>query len=158
MSDRKRYVGGPTHASTRVAGLAEISGRAKIRAMYSLRIVDYLKCAHSLNGEIFGPAQLMHVSTFDIEISFITPDVDANGIIVDFAAAQQALNETLAPLRFQNLDDVAEVAEINTTTENLCKYIHDQISARMQGLFSETLKVTLHEGRVASATYEAKMG
>ena len=125
--------------------------------MYSLRIVDYLKCAHSLNGEIFGPAQLMHVSTFDIEIEFITPTVDANGIIVDFAAAQQALNDTLAPLRFQNLDDVAEVAGINTTTENLSRYLHDQISAKMRGLFQETLRVTLHEGRVASASYEARM-
>jgi 6-pyruvoyl-tetrahydropterin synthase len=125
--------------------------------MYTLRIVDYLKCAHSLKGEIFGPAQLMHVSTFDIEIEFITPNVDENGIIVDFAAAQKSLNDTLAPLRFQNLDDVEEVSDINTTTENLCKYLHDQISAQMKGVFDETLRITLHEGRVASATYEAKM-
>lgn len=123
--------------------------------MYSLRIVDYLKCAHSLKGEIFGPAQLTHVSTFDIEITFITPKVDANGIIVDFAAAQVALNDTLGPLRFQNLDEVAEVKDLNTTTENLCRYVHDQICARMKGKFDGTLKVEFHEGRVASACYEA---
>ncbi len=65
--------------------------------MYTLRIVDYLKCARSLKSEIFGPAQLMHVSTFDIGIGFITPNVDENGIIADFAAAQKSLNDTLAP-------------------------------------------------------------
>ena len=79
--------------------------------MYTLTIADYLKCAHSLRGEIFGPAQQMHVSTFDVEIAFTTPDVDRNGIIVDFAAAQQALASALAPLRFQNLDKVAVVAK-----------------------------------------------
>ncbi|MCB9889995.1 MAG: 6-carboxytetrahydropterin synthase [Planctomycetes bacterium] len=125
--------------------------------MYSLTIVDYLKCAHSLKGEIFGPAQLMHVSTFDIEITFITPTVDPNGIIVDFALAQQSLNDALAPMRFKNLDDVAELSGLNTTTENLCKYLHDRMSEKMRHTFNGTLRVTLHEGRVASACYEAAM-
>lgn len=126
--------------------------------MYRLRIVDYLKCAHSLKGEIFGPAQQMHVSTFDVEVEFETPDVDRNGIIVDFAAAQQALNGALAPLRFRNLDEVAEVHGINTTTENLCRYLHDRMRASLGGVFRGVLRVTLHEGRVASASYEARIG
>jgi 6-pyruvoyl-tetrahydropterin synthase len=125
--------------------------------MYSLTIADYLKCAHSLKGEIFGPAQQMHVSTFDVEVTFTTPNVDRNGIIVDFAAAQQALAGALAPLRFQNLDQVKEVAGLNTTTENLCRYLHDCIGKSLGGKFRGTLRVTLHEGRVASASYEAKV-
>ena len=124
--------------------------------MYTLTIADYLKCAHSLRGEIFGPAQQMHVSTFDIEVAFLTPDVDGNGIIVDFAAAQQALANALAPLRFQNLDHVPELAGINTTTENLCKYLHDRMRQSLGGKFHGTLRVTLHEGRVASASYEER--
>lgn len=125
--------------------------------MFSLTIIDYLKCTHSLNGEIFGPAQIMHVSTFDIEITYLAPNVDENGIIVDFTAAQVALNDTLAPMRFQNLDEVTEVAGINTTTENLCKYVHDQICIKMKGLFDGALRVSFHEGRTASACYEAPM-
>jgi len=123
--------------------------------MYRLRIADYLKCAHSLRGEIFGPAQRLHVSTFDVEVEFETRDVDENGIIVDFAAAQQALAQALQPLRFANLDDVAEVRGLNTTTENLCRYLHDRMRASLAGKFHGTLRVSLHEGRVASASYEA---
>ena len=126
--------------------------------MYTLTIADYLKCAHSLKGEIFGPAQQMHVSTFDVEVVFATPDVDKNGIIVDFAAAQQALAGALAPLRFQNLDQVAAVSGLNTTTENLCKYLHDCMRKSLGPKFKGTLRVTLHEGRVASASYEARVG
>ena len=125
--------------------------------MYSMTIVDYLKCAHSLKGDIFGPAQLVHVSTYDIEVTFLTPEVDENGIIVDFAGAQVSLNETLAPMRFKNLDEVPELNGLNTTTENLCRYFHDQISLRMKGKFSGTLRINLHEGRVANACYEAPM-
>lgn len=125
--------------------------------MYTLTIADYLKCAHSLKGKIFGPAQQMHVSTFDVEVTYTTPKVDKHGIIVDFAAAQQALAGGLAPLRFKNLDEVAEVKGINTTTENLCKYLHDHMRKELRGKFKGTLKVTLHEGRVASASYEAKV-
>ncbi len=126
--------------------------------MYTLTIADYLKCAHSLRGEIFGPAQQMHVSTFDVEVTFTTPDVDKDGIIVDFAAAQQGLAGALAPLRFQNLDTVKEVAGINTTTENLCKYLHDCLRKSLGSKFRGTLRITLHEGRVASASYEARIG
>ena len=125
--------------------------------MYTLTITDYLKCAHSLKGEIFGPAQLMHVSTFDVEVAFTKPDVDEHGILVDFAAAQQGLAAALAPLRFKNLDDVAEVKGINTTTENLCKYLHDRIRKSLGNKFRGLLKVTMHEGRVASASYEAQI-
>jgi 6-pyruvoyl-tetrahydropterin synthase len=126
--------------------------------MYTLTIADYLKCAHSLRGKIFGPAQQLHVSTFDVEVTFTVPEVDKNGIIVDFAAAQQALAGGLAPLRFQNLDDVREVKGINTTTENLCKYLHDCMGKTLGGKFRGNLRVTLHEGRVASASYEASLG
>ncbi len=125
--------------------------------MYSLTIIDYLKCTHSLTGEIFGPAQMMHVSNYDVEITFLTPSVDENGIVVDFGLAQVSLNDALAPMRFKNLDDVAELDDINTTTENLCRYFHDQICARMVGKFDGVLRVTMHEGRVASACYEAAM-
>src|SRR5687767_9386568 len=117
--------------------------------MYTLTIADYLKCMHSLRGEMFGPAQQLHVSTFDVEVTFTTPSVAPHGIVVDFTAAQQALAAALAPLRFQDLDQVAEVAGLNTTTENLCKYVHDRMRRDLGSAFRGSLRVTLHEGRMA---------
>ena len=59
--------------------------------MYTLTVRDYLKCAHSLRGEVFGLAQLLHVITYEVDAEFTTPALDEHGIVVDFAAAQRGL-------------------------------------------------------------------
>ncbi len=123
--------------------------------MYRLTIRDYLKCAHSLKGEIFGPAQLMHVITYEVEVAFETPALDEYGIIVDFASAQSALQEVLSGLNFKNLDLVPGLRGKNTTTEFLCRHLHEAVAARMSGLFAGTLRVTLRESPVAWTDYEA---
>ncbi len=123
--------------------------------MYSLTFRDYWKCAHSLNGDIFGPAQIMHVITFEVEVTYLTETLDEYNLIVDFGAAQQSLQEVLRPMEFKTLDDLPQFQGINTTTEYLCKYLHDQISARVVDHFDGALRIVLRESPVASASYEA---
>ncbi len=123
--------------------------------MFSLTIRDYLKCAHSLKGDIFGPAQLMHVITYEVEVVYTTPRLDEHGLIVDFASAQEALQNILARLNFKNLDEVPELNGVNTTTEWLCQYLHQQVSAAVAAVFDGDLKVILRESPVAWTTYEA---
>jgi len=126
--------------------------------MYSLTFRDYWKCAHSLKGDIFGPAQLVHVITFEVDVTYLTEALDEYNLIVDFGAAQQSLQAVLAPMEFKNLDDLPEFAGINTTTEYLCRYLHERIAARIAGKFSGGLRVTLRESPVAWAIYEAPVG
>ena len=123
--------------------------------MFSLTFKDYWKCAHSLKGEIFGPAQLMHVITFEVEVVYLTETLDEYNLIVDFGAAQSSLQEILRPMEFKTLDDLPEFKGINTTTEYLCQYLHEKISARVANVFSGTLRVTLRESPVAWCSYEA---
>jgi 6-pyruvoyl-tetrahydropterin synthase len=122
--------------------------------MFSLTFRDYWKCAHSLKGDIFGPAQLMHVITFEVELTYLTEVLDEYSLIVDFGLAQSSLQEILRPMEFKTLDDLPEFKGINTTTEYLCQYLHQKISARVANVFKGTLRVTLRESPVAWCTYE----
>lgn len=126
--------------------------------MFSLTFRDYWKCAHSLKGDIFGPAQLVHVITFEVDVVYLTDELDEYSLIVDFGAAQSSLQEILRPLEFKNLDDLPEFEGVNTTTEYLCQYLHGKIGEAMGERFSGTLRVTLRESPVAWATYEAPIG
>ena len=123
--------------------------------MFSLTFRDYWKCAHSLKGDIFGPAQIMHVITFEVEVKYITAELDEYNLIVDFGAAQSTLQQVLRPMEFKNLDTLPEFEGINTTTEYLCKYLHGKICAAMAGKFSGAVAIILRESPVAWATYEA---
>jgi 6-pyruvoyl-tetrahydropterin synthase len=125
--------------------------------MYSLTIRDYLKCAHSLKGDIFGPAQLMHVITYEVEVVYSTPRLDEYGIIVDFALAQEALQNLLGTMNFKNLDEHPELNGVNTTTEFLCKYLHDKVAEAMRGKFDGGLEVILRESPVAWTSYRAAL-
>lgn len=123
--------------------------------MYTLTIRDYLKCAHSLDGEIFGPAQLMHVITYEVILAFATEELDEYGLIVDFATAQETLQKLLELMNFKNLDEVPELNGKNTTTEFLCKYIHEEMVKAIRDKFRGHLTVTLQESPIANTSYAA---
>lgn len=126
--------------------------------MYTLTFRDYLKCAHSLKGEIFGPAQAMHVITFEVITVYLTEELDEHALIIDFALAQRALQDVIGRMQFKNLDELPEFAGENTTTEWLCRHIHDRMSETIREQFRGTLRVILRESPIAEAAYEARVG
>lgn len=126
--------------------------------MYTLTFREFVKCAHSLKGEIFGPAQTMHVLTFEVITVYSTDELDENALIIDFALAQQALQGVVRRMQFQNLDESPEFQGVNTTTEWLAKYIHDRMSETIGNEFTGTLKVVLRESPIAECSYEAPVG
>lgn len=128
--------------------------------MFAVEVREHIMIAHSLKGEVFGPAQKMHGATFVVDAAFFTEDIDAHGLGVDIGLATQILSDVLAPLNYANLDEVPEFAGKVTTTEFLAREIHTRISDRIRagdlgGSQPVTrLRITLHESHVARAWYE----
>jgi 6-pyruvoyl-tetrahydropterin synthase len=122
--------------------------------MFSVTVRDHVMIAHSLRGEVFGPAQRLHGATYVVDATFRRATLDADGIVVDIGRAADALRAVLAELGYRNLDDELE---INTTTEALAQLVADRLADRVRtGDLGELdgLVVTLHESHVAWASYE----
>jgi 6-pyruvoyl-tetrahydropterin synthase len=129
--------------------------------LFSVTIRDHLMIAHSLRGEVFGPAQRLHGATYVVDATFRRPSLDADGIVVDIGRAAEVLREVLGELGYRNLDDEPEFADMNSTTEALARVIADRLAERARsGALGEGareldgLVVTLHESHVAWASYE----
>ena len=129
--------------------------------MFSVTVRDHMMVAHSLRGEVFGPAQRLHGATYVVDATFRRRDLDADGIVVDIGRASEELRAVLADLNHRNLDDEPAFAGMNTSTEALARVIADRLAERVQGgglgdaaRELETLSVTLHESHVAWASYE----
>jgi 6-pyruvoyl-tetrahydropterin synthase len=129
--------------------------------MYSVTVRDHVMIAHSLSGEVFGPAQRLHGATYVVDATFSGEDLDDDGIVVDIGRATVELHDVLADLNYRNLDDVAALAAQNTTTERLARVVADRIADRIAaGALGDaarrlaTIRVTLHESHVAWASYE----
>ena len=129
--------------------------------MFSVTVRDHVMVAHSLRGEVFGPAQRLHGATYVVDATFRRQDLGPDGIVVDIGRATEALRAVLADLNYRNLDDEPPLAGMNTTTEVLARLIADRLAAIVQrgDLGGEAreldgLSVTLRESHVAWATYE----
>jgi len=132
--------------------------------MYTVSVRDHFMIAHSFRGETFGPAQRLHGATYVVDLELRRRDLDADGVVVDIGRATDALRETLAQLNYRNLDEVTEFRGRNTTTEFLARVVFDRIAAAIargelgasaRGI--ESVRVTLSESHVASASYEASI-
>jgi 6-pyruvoyl-tetrahydropterin synthase len=117
--------------------------------------------AHSLRGEVFGPAQRLHGATYLVDATFRRAALDDDGIVVDIGRAAEELHAVVAELTYRNLDDEAAFSGMNTSTEALARVVADRLADRVQsGALGEAardldgLAVTLHESHIAWASYE----
>jgi len=129
--------------------------------MFSVTIRDHMMVAHSLPGDVFGPAQGLHGATYVIDATFRRSALDESGVGVDIGRASAELHAVVWALTYRNLDDEPGLAGENTTAEVLARVIADRLAERVHdGALGESgrglagLVVTLHESHVAWASYE----
>jgi len=129
--------------------------------VFSVTVREHMMIAHSLRGEVFGPAQRLHGATYVVDATFRREALDADGIVLDIGRAGEQLSAVVAGLNYRNLDEDPAFAETNSTTEALARLIADRLAERIHaGDMGEGarelagLAVTLHESHVAWASYE----
>jgi 6-pyruvoyltetrahydropterin/6-carboxytetrahydropterin synthase len=133
--------------------------------MYSVTVRDHMMIAHSLRGEVFGPAQRLHGATYVVDVEFRRRDLDPDGIVVDIGRASEEVRQVVGGLSYRNLDEDPAFAGRNTTTEFLARVVFDRLAGALRrGALGdnakaiESVRVTLHESHVASASFEGPPG
>jgi 6-pyruvoyl-tetrahydropterin synthase len=129
--------------------------------MFSVTVRDHLMIAHSLHGDVFGPAQRLHGATYVVDASFRRAVLDADSIVVDLGRAADVLHDVVGELTYRNLDEESGFSGINTTTEVLAQVIADRLAEHVRaGDLGDSARgidgiaVTLHESHIAWASYE----
>jgi 6-pyruvoyl-tetrahydropterin synthase len=132
--------------------------------VFSVTVRDHMMIAHSLRGEVFGPAQRLHGATYVVDATFRRATLDPDGIVVDIGRAAEALHAVVGALGYRNLDDEPDFAGTNTTTEALARFVADGLAERAQagdlGPGARDLVgivVTLRESHIAWASYERQL-
>lgn len=131
--------------------------------MYAVEVREHIMIAHSLPGEVFGPAQKLHGATYVVDVAFFGEALTEDAILVDIGRATEVVREVLAPLNYANLDALPAFAGKKTTTEFLARHVFDRVGAAMRagrlGHGAEgvsRLRVTLNESHVAKAWFEGE--
>jgi len=129
--------------------------------MYSVTVRGHIMIAHSFRGEVFGPAQRLHGATYVVDVELRRTDLGADGIVVDIGRATDVLQSVLGQLNYRNLDEDASFTGRKTTTEVLARTVFDRVAdairrgdLRTDGKAIASMRVTLHESHVASASFD----
>ena len=132
--------------------------------MFSVTVRDHMMVAHSLRGEVFGPAQALHGATYIVDATFRRAALDPDNVVVDIGRAAEELHAVVGGLSYRNLDDEAVFAGVNTTTEMLAQVVADRLVERvLSGGLGEGARglagiaVTLRESHLAWASYERSL-
>ena len=131
--------------------------------MYSITVRNNILIAHSLPGEVFGPAQNMHGATYVVDAEFFAEKVNKYNIIMDLGVVTDILSDVLKFYSYKNLDEVEEFKGIITSTEFLAKDIYDRRCAKLKNNYLSDyqslnkLKITLTESNVAWASFEQEI-
>jgi len=124
---------------------------------FSLGVKDSLMIAHSFHGHpSFGPAGGLHGATYTADVEFLSKELHPElNWVIDIGKALDILSRVLSRYNLKNLDDVFP-DNIMTTTEFMCKQIHDDICRLMEDEckdFKGAVRVKLWESHKAWATY-----
>jgi len=127
--------------------------------MYSITVRNNILIAHTLPGEVFGPAQNMHGATYIVDAEFFAKELNEFNIIMDLGVVTEILADVLKFYSYKNLDEIAEFNNIITTTEFLAKDIFNKITDKLKKDYSNDfkklhkIKIILTESNLAWATY-----
>ena len=132
--------------------------------MFSITVRDHIMIAHSFRGEVFGPAQKLHGATYVVDVEFRSTALDDNGIVVDIGLATDTVHKILGGMNYRNLDEEPSLKGKNTTTEVLARTVFDRLAEAIRrgdlgksAKAIESMRVTLNESHVASASYEGRL-
>lgn len=120
--------------------------------MFELKIVTDFCAAHQLR-EFKGDCERLHGHNWKIEVYVMGQKVDPTGLVIDFKVLKTQVKEILKELDHRFLNDVPAFRDQNPSSENIAKYIAEQLDPRLKDTGVSVSRVTAWESDDACATY-----
>jgi 6-pyruvoyltetrahydropterin/6-carboxytetrahydropterin synthase len=102
--------------------------------MYQLTVQSCFAAAHAI--VMGGVREAMHGHNWEVKVEIRGERLDADGLLCDFHAAEQALAAVIEPFRNKTLNDVEPFTRVNPTAELVAKHIADSMTLRLASVLS----------------------
>jgi 6-pyruvoyltetrahydropterin/6-carboxytetrahydropterin synthase len=120
--------------------------------MYELKVITNFSAAHQLNN-FHGACEDLHGHNWKIEVCVTGDTLNEAGIVVDFRVLKQHLNTIMAGLDHKFLNNLEAFKDQNPSSENIARYIAEQLSLLLQAPEIKVSRVTAWESETACAIY-----
>ena len=120
--------------------------------MYEVKIISDFAAAHNLRN-FRGRCENLHGHNWKVEVVVRGDRLDESGVLVDFAEVKQATKEVLQQVDHHYLNDLPFFQEQNPSSENIARFLFENLAARINGEHRWVHSVSAWESKDACATY-----
>ncbi len=120
--------------------------------MYEVAIRKRFAAAHQLKG-YGGKCENLHGHNWIVEVGVEGTELDEVGLLLDFKILKNHVDDLLEEFDHKFLNDHEWFKARNPSSEHLCRYLHEQISARIDTPGLTVSFVRVWESDDAAATY-----
>ncbi len=120
--------------------------------MYRLKIITSFAAAHCLIN-YQGDCENLHGHNWKVEVAVTAHKLDKAGLGVDFKVLKRETNDLLKSLDHKYLNELAPFRDTSPSSENLARYIHEELSHTLNNDNIRVEMVTVWESDFASASY-----
>jgi 6-pyruvoyltetrahydropterin/6-carboxytetrahydropterin synthase len=121
--------------------------------MYEVYVAARFEAAHRLVGD-FGPASRMHGHTYRMEVIVRGQHLKDDGTLYDIGELGQAVNDLAASLDYRDLNEIPDLADVNTTAETLADYCWEELAPPLHNRGLDSLTVRIWESQEVYAARE----
>jgi 6-pyruvoyltetrahydropterin/6-carboxytetrahydropterin synthase len=94
---------------------------------------DYsFAAAHAIRGHT-GGCENLHGHNYRVRVHLRARQLDALGMVLDFADLKALLQEVLGPFDHRVINEVPPFDQRNTTAELLAQYVYEEVSKKVAG-------------------------
>lgn len=116
--------------------------------MYTVEVFSSFSSAHKLRG-YKGKCENIHGHNWKVGVNVSSNGLSEIGIVVDFKEMKKLLKEVLQELDHKDLNDIEYFKKVNPTSENLAKYVYDELKKKGLAVAS----ISVWEADDSKATY-----
>jgi len=121
--------------------------------MFEVTIEQTFAAGHALRN-YHGKCENVHGHNYRCQVTLEGAELDHTGLLMDFVALKKTLQLVIDRLDHQWLNDFPPFDVLNTSAENIAKYIYDEVNNGIGGQADVRLgSVRLWETDTSSATY-----
>lgn len=120
--------------------------------MYELKVITHFSAAHQLK-DFEGACEDLHGHNWKVELYVTSNGLDEAGVVIDFRSLKKHVNTVLGTLDHKFLNDLAPFKNQNPSSENIARYVAEQLALLLEGQDVKVSRVTAWESESACATY-----
>ena len=120
--------------------------------MYHLMIRTHFAAAHNLIN-YQGDCENLHGHNWRVEVTVSARELDKAGLGIDFKILKKQTNQLLDRLDHKHLNELEPFREVSPSSENICRFLHEQLSQVLNNENVHVEKVTVWESENACASY-----